>query len=77
MKYLLREIFQNLIDGVKVKNRVMSGFVDGCIVSIIKNTTFKSGIPILINELKINKSKFVRERILVKIIIILASHFFK
>ncbi len=64
MKYLLREIFQTVLDGIKVPNKVMSGFVDNCIIHIIKHTTFKSGLPILINELKENKAKFVRERCL-------------
>ncbi len=64
MKYLLREIFQTVLDGIKVPNKVMSGFVDNCIIHVIKHTTFKSGLPVLINELKENKAKFVRERCL-------------
>lgn len=64
MKYLLREIFQTVLDGIKVPNKVMSGFVDNCIIHIIKHTTFKSGLPVLISELKENKAKFVRERCL-------------
>lgn len=62
MKYLLREIFPFLIDGVKVPNKVMSGYVDECILDIIKNTAYKQCMSLLIAEIKENKAKFVREK---------------
>ena len=62
MKHLLRDIFPAVLDGVKVPNRVMSGFVDTCILKIIKHTTFKSCLQLLFNEIKESKAKFVRER---------------
>ena len=64
MKHLMREIFTTLLDGTKVPNRVMSGYVDNCIMYIIKHTTFKTCLPILFHEIKENKAKFVRERCL-------------
>ena len=33
-----------------VPNRVMSGYVDLCILAIIKQCTFKTALPILIGE---------------------------
>lgn len=64
LKHLLREIFPSILDGIKVPNRVMSGFVDTLIIGVIKHTTFKMCFPILITEVKENKAKFVRERCL-------------
>lgn len=64
MKHLLREIFTTLLDGTKIPNRVMSGYIDNCIMSIIKTSTFKTCLPTLLHEIKDNKAKFVRERCL-------------
>ena len=65
MKLLLREIFCFILDAVKVPNRVMSGYVDNAVLTIIKNTTFKSCIPSLVSEIRDSKAKMVRERCLV------------
>lgn len=61
IKLLLRDIFSSLLDGIKVPNRVMSGFVDATILHIIKHSTWKPAITILINDIKDNKAKRVRE----------------
>ena len=65
MKFLLRETFCFILDGVKVPNRVMSGYVDNAILTLIKNATFKSCIPSLVSEIRDSKAKMVRERCLV------------
>jgi len=65
MRHFLRDSFPFILDGVKVPNKVMSGFVDECIISMIKNTTFKTGIHTLLMEIKESKAKVVRERCLV------------
>jgi hypothetical protein len=67
MKLFLRDIFVFLLDGIKVPNRVMSGYVDTTIMTIIKNTTYKGCIPLLVAELRDSKSKLVRERCMVRI----------
>ena len=66
-KLFLRESFATILDAVKVPNKVMSGFVDDCIMTIIKHTTFKTAIPVLIGEIKDSKSRALRERCLVRI----------
>ena len=65
MRHFLRDSFAFILDGVKVPNKVMSGFVDECIMNMIKNTTFKTGIHILVSEIRDSKAKVVRERCLV------------
>jgi hypothetical protein len=65
MRFLLREIFDTLILAVKVPNNVMSGYVDDCIMCLIRNTIFKSAIPSIIGEFRESKSKSVREKCLV------------
>lgn len=67
MRHFLRDSFAAILDGVKVPNKVMSGYVDECIMNMIKNTTFKTGIHILVNEIKESKAKIVRERALVRV----------
>jgi len=64
MRHLLRDIFPNILDGVKVSNKVMSGYVDDCIITLIRNATFKTAIPILISEYQNSKAKLYRERCL-------------
>lgn len=65
MRNFLRDIFHILLDGIKVKNIVMSAFVDSCILKVLRNcSTYRSCIPILANELNTSKNKFVRERVL-------------
>jgi hypothetical protein len=61
MKFLLREIFSSLLDGIKNPNKVMSSFVDATIIHIIKHSTWKPALTMLINEIKDNKAKRVRE----------------
>ena len=62
MKLFLREFFPILIDALKVPHKVISGYVDDCILNLIKNSTFKTGISLLILEFRENKAKIVRER---------------
>lgn len=62
MKMFLRDAFPTIMDAVKVPNKVMSGFVDECIIEMIKHSAFKSAIPIMVNEVKDSKAKFVREK---------------
>eukprot|EP00605_Chrysophyceae_sp_TOSAG23-4_P000415 GSChrysophyteH1.ASY1.ANO1.471.1 assembled CDS len=64
MRHFLRDFFHFILDGVKVSNKVMSGFVDECIISLIRNTTFKMAIPLIITELSCSKAKLYRERCL-------------
>lgn len=66
LKFFLRETFCFILDGIKVPNRVMSGFVDNAILTMIKNTTFKSCIPSLVSEIQYSKAKLVREKCLVR-----------
>ncbi len=66
MKLFLRDSFKNILDGVKVPNTVMSGYVDECIVTMIRHSTFKSAIPLIAIEIRENKAKYVRERCLVR-----------
>lgn len=62
MRHFLRDIFPCVLDGVKQTNKVMSGYVDECIVTMIRNTTFKTSIPIIIEQIQSSKSKQYRER---------------
>lgn len=64
LRHFLRDVFPCILDGVKVSNKVMSGFVDDCIISLIRNTTFKAAIPVLLTELAHSKAKVYRERCL-------------
>ena len=75
MKAMLREIFSFILDGIKVPNRVMSGYVDTAIISMIKHTTFKTCLPSLITEIKNSKAKLVREHCLVSIVLCLPFSF--
>jgi hypothetical protein len=61
----MRDMFGSILDGIKVPNKVMSGYVDECIIQLIKRATFKSCVPVLVQEIKDNKAKQVRERCLV------------
>ena len=64
IKFLMKEIFQTILDALKVRNRVMSGYIDDCICSLLRNSTLKLAIPLLINEFKECKAKHVREKCL-------------
>lgn len=65
MKPFLRDAFVHILEGVKVPNKVMSGYVDDCIQNLIRYCTFKTGIPLLVMEIKDSKAKLVREKCLV------------
>lgn len=67
MKLFLRDSFLSIFEGVKVPNKVMSGYVDECIISLIRYTSFKSAVGPLVMEIKESKAKFVREKSLVRI----------
>eukprot|EP01041_Mallomonas_annulata_P007250 gene7250-14786_t len=60
----LRDSFCHILDGIKIPAKVFSGYVDECIISIIRSCTFKSGIPMIVREIKEHKAKYVRERCL-------------
>jgi hypothetical protein len=64
-RIFMRDMFGSILDGIKVPNKVMSGYVDECIIQLIKRATFKSCVPVLVQEIKDNKAKQVRERCLV------------
>ncbi len=66
MKVFLRDVFGTILEGIKVPNKVMSGFVDDCIMHLIKLVSFKHSIPVITNEIKESKAKNVRERCLVR-----------
>jgi hypothetical protein len=66
LKSFLRDAFPHILEGMKVPNKVMSGYVDECILSLIKTTVFKSALQPLSQEVKENKSKMVREKCLVR-----------
>ena len=64
MRHFLRDSFPYILDGVKVSNKVMSGYVDECIINLMRHTTFKGAIPLLITEISTSKAKIYRERCL-------------
>jgi hypothetical protein len=55
---------------------IMSGYVDECIISMIRNTTFKSALPTFATEIQNSKSKLARERCLVWHYVYLRDKFF-
>mmetsp|Transcript_15751 Transcript_15751/g.23673 ORF Transcript_15751/g.23673 Transcript_15751/m.23673 type:complete len:588 (-) Transcript_15751:65-1828(-) len=61
MRHFLREAFESIFIAVKVPNKVMSGYVNECIISLIRHTTFKSAIPLIIGDINNSRSKGVRE----------------
>jgi hypothetical protein len=65
MRFFLRDTFESIFIAVKVPNKVMSGYVDECIISMLQHTTFKSAIPVIIGEYRESKSKAAREKCLV------------
>ena len=44
MKGLLREIFSTMLEAMKQPNKVVSGYIDDCIISLIRSITFKNCI---------------------------------
>jgi uncharacterized Zn finger protein len=71
MKPFLRDCFVHILEGIKVPNKVMSGYVDDCISTMIKYSVFKSAVIPICTEVKENKAKIVREKCLVSFIIII------
>jgi len=61
IKLLLREIFPTILEAMKQPHKVMSGYIDNCILSMIRNATFKVCISMIVGEIKESKSKMVRE----------------
>lgn len=57
----MREFFPIFQEALRVSNKVISIYIDECIHSLIKQSTFKSCLPLLGNDIKENKSKAVRE----------------
>jgi len=68
MKPFLRDSFSTVLEGVKIPHKVTSGYIDECIVHLIKRVTFKSAIVLVMHEIKESKSKVLRERCLVSLI---------
>jgi hypothetical protein len=62
MRHFLRDTFPSVLDGVKQTNKVMGSYVDECIVTMIRYTTFKTSIPFIIEQIQSSKSKQYRER---------------
>jgi hypothetical protein len=65
MKAFLRDSFSTILEGVKIPHKISSGYIDECIVLLIKHVTFKCAIVHVMHEIKESKSKTVRERCLV------------
>jgi hypothetical protein len=66
MRNFLRETFESIYTASKVPNKVMSGYVDDCIISLIRHTTFRSSIQLITTEARESRSKGVRERCMVR-----------
>lgn len=64
VKPLWKEIFRDILKAVQMPNKVMSSMVDDCIIEIIRHSTFKSVIVLLISEYKESRSKSFRENCL-------------
>lgn len=62
MRFLLRETFEAIFLAAKIPNKVMAGYVHECIIFIIRHSTFKSSIQLILAEIKDGRSKVVRER---------------
>jgi hypothetical protein len=65
MKPFLRDSFATILEGAKIPHKVTSGYIDECIVHLIKHVTFKGAIVLIMHEIKESKSKAMRERCLV------------
>lgn len=61
IKLLLREVFPTILEAMKQPHKVISGYIDNCILSMIRNANFKVCIPMIVSEIKESKSKMVRE----------------
>jgi hypothetical protein len=72
-RVFLRDAFPHILEGLKVSNKVMSGYVDECILALIHHAVFKSCLSVLLAEIKDNKSKVVREKCLVRYFAIVSS----
>lgn len=79
MKPFLRDSFSTILEGVKIPHKVTSGYIDECIVFLIKHVTFKCAIVLVMHEIKESKSKIMRERCLVStqtVALVRESHYF-
>lgn len=65
LKLFMRDTFAAILEGIKVPNKVMSGYVDDCIMYLISNSTFKSAVPLITTEVRESKAKQVKERCMV------------
>ena len=65
MRLFVRDVFDTIFLALKAPHKLMSGYVDECILSLIRNTTFKSGLQLIVSEIKESKSKHMRERSMV------------
>ena len=65
IKTFLRDTFDTILAALKAPNKVMSGYIDECIISLIRQTPFKSALTSIVNEIRDSKSKHMRERCMV------------
>lgn len=65
MRPFLRDSFATILEGVKIPHKVTSGYIDECIIHLIRHVTFKGAIVQFMHEIKDSKSKNMRERCLV------------
>lgn len=65
MKIFMRDVFETIFLALKAPHKLMSGYVDECILSILRNTTVKSALQLFVSEVKESKSKHMRERSMV------------
>jgi hypothetical protein len=65
MKPFLRDSFATILEGAKIPHKVTSGYIDECIIHLIKHVTFKGAIVLIMHEIKESKSKAMREHCLV------------
>jgi hypothetical protein len=69
MKPFLRDSFSTILEGVKIPHKITSGYIDECVVHLIKHVTFKGAIVLFMHEIKESKSKIMRERCLVSFLL--------
>lgn len=67
MKVFMRDVFDSIFLALKAPHKVISGYVDECILSVLRNTTFKSAVHTIVSEIKESKSKHMRERSMVRL----------
>ena len=65
LKYLIRDVYAAIFDAVKVPSKLMSGYVDECILIMIRNATLRFIIPSIVQEICESKAGKVREKFVV------------